>query len=269
MGTYHRRSSYCSRSSVAALLSSVQLISIVSTTCFSWSPTKNHRQQIQFATLKPSSTQSSFYSNGGGFNWFLKASSGDTTTATRLEILANLANDALSEHGSDIFKSFKARVAVMPQSADEDTQQNSLRLGLVATESIRKEDELVASLPFYDTDGSGLALAPHLATKLVYKDKLPEGYDGWTGDVGLLAMLVLNEMARLNVDGSKGIDLPTRKDGIPSLMSAWVTSLPSPEEMSNLHPLMWDEDDQEILQSSSTKKIYRLLDDIDDDSSLG
>jgi len=226
--------------------------------------------------LKPSSPQASFYSKSGGYDWSLNVASGDTATSTsvgsisdreRLETLAKLANDALIEHGSDIFKSFKARVAVMPQSADEDTQQNSLRLGLVATESIRKEDELVASLPFYDTDGSGLALAPHLATKVVYKDKLPEGYDGWTGDVGLLAMLVLNEMARLNVDGSKGVDLPTRKDGIPSLMSAWVTSLPSPEEMSNLHPLMWDEDDQEILQSSSTKKIYRLLDDIDDDSS--
>jgi [ribulose-bisphosphate carboxylase]-lysine N-methyltransferase len=275
MGTCHRRSSYCSWSS-AALLSSIQLISIVSTTCFSWTPTINHRQHTQFAILKPSSPQASFYSKSGGYDWSLNVASGDTATSTsvgsisdreRLETLAKLANDALIEHGSDIFKSFKARVAVMPQSADEDTQQNSLRLGLVATESIRKEDELVASLPFYDTDGSGLALAPHLATKVVYKDKLPEGYDGWTGDVGLLAMLVLNEMARLNVDGSKGVDLPTRKDGIPSLMSAWVTSLPSPEEMSNLHPLMWDEDDQEILQSSSTKKIYRLLDDIDDDSS--
>jgi [ribulose-bisphosphate carboxylase]-lysine N-methyltransferase len=181
----------------------------------------------------------------------------------RLKTLAKLANDALTEHGSDIFKSFKARVSVIPQSID----QNSLRLGLVASESIPKQDQLVASLPFYDEDGSGLALAPQLATELVYKDKLPEGYDGWTGDVGLLAMLLLNEMARLNVDGSRGIDLPTRKVGIPSLMSAWVTSLPSPDEMSNLHPLMWDEDDQETLQSSSTKKIYRLLDDIDDDSS--
>lgn len=34
-----------------------------------------------------------------------------------------------------------------------------------------------------------------------------------------------------------------------------------------MHPLLWDEDDQERLQSSSTKKIYRLLDDIDDDRS--
>lgn len=250
--------------SFAALLSCILLISLVPTTCFSWS-SLNRRQHAQFATLKPSSSQS----YGGAYEWSLNVASEDTATTAReqLETLASLANDALTEHGSDIFKSFKARVAVVPQSADEDTQQNALRLGLVATESIRKEDELVASLPFYDTDGSGLALAPHLATKLVYKNKLPEGYDGWTGDAGLLAMLLLNEMSRLNVDGSKGIDLPTRKDGIPSLMSAWVTSLPSPEEMFNLHPIMWDEDDQEVLQSSSTKKIYRLLDDIEDDAS--
>lgn len=37
--------------------------------------------------------------------------------------------------------------------------------------------------------------------------------------------------------------------------------------MPNLHPLLWNEDDQETLQNSSTNKIYRLLDDIDDDSS--
>lgn len=269
---YKKMATCCCRkkSSAALLLSSLQILSIItSTTSFSSSPIDHPRQLNQFSIQKQSYSKRR---NG----WFLNVASdgiADTTATSsagdrdRLERLAKVANDALTEHGSDIFKSFKARVSVMPQSTDEDTQQNSLRLGLVATESIPKEDQLVASLPFYDTDGSGLALAPHLATKLVYKDKLPDGYDGWTGDIGLLAMLLLNEMARLNVDGSKGIDLPTRKDGIPSLMSAWITSLPSPEEMSNLHPLMWDEDDQEILQTSSTKKIYRLLDDIDDDSS--
>ena len=47
------------------------------------------------------------------------------------------------------------------------------------------------------------------------------------------------------------------------LMAAWVASLPSPSEMRILHPLLWDEDDQESFQSSSTKKVYRLLDDDD------
>ncbi|KAL9190381.1 hypothetical protein ACHAXT_007592 [Thalassiosira profunda] len=187
----------------------------------------------------------------------------------RLEKLANLANEALDAHAGDIMKTFDARVGLVPPTDEDDFQEKYLRLGLIATESV-KDDQLVAALPFYDTDGSGLALAPHLATKVVYKDVLPEGYDGWTGDVGLLAMLLLNEFARLNVvenGGAKGIDLPSRKEGIQSLMAAWAATLPSPEEMFEMHPLMWDEDDQEKLQSSSTKKIYRLLDDIDDDSS--
>ena len=97
---------------------------------------------------------------------------------------------------------------------------------------------------------------------------LPEGYDGWTGDVGLLALLLLNEFARLNTEagGGTGVDLPARKEGAQALVAAWAASLPSPEEMKVLHPLLWSEEDQETLQTSSTKKIYRLLDDIDDDA---
>ena len=195
------------------------------------------------------------------------------TNTKRLETLAQLANDALSSHGSEILKTFNAEVGVITPSFvdDADFQQKFLRLGLIATQNF-KDDQLVASLPFYDTDGSGLALAPQIATNVVYKSELPEGYDGWTGDVGLLAMLILNEFARLNVDENGepvggGINLPTRKEGIQTLMNAWVASLPSDEEMYVMHPLLWDDDDQEKLQSSSTKKIYRLMDDIDDDSS--
>ena len=32
-----------------------------------------------------------------------------------------------------------------------------------------------------------------------------------------------------------------------------------------LHPILWETDEQEILQSSTTKKIYRNMDDIDKD----
>lgn len=109
-------------------------------------------------------------------------------------------------------------------------------------------------------------MTPQLATKLVFEEVLPEGYDGWTGEVGLLAMLLLNEMARLDVGGGKGIDLPKRKEGMQTLFEAWVLTLPSLEEMKEMNPLLWEEEDQELLQSSSTKKIYRLLDDIEDDS---
>lgn len=98
----------------------------------------------------------------------------------------------------------------------------------------------------------------------MFEEVLPEGYDGWTGEVGLLAMLLLNEMARLDVGGGKGIDLPKRKEGMQTLFEAWVLTLPSLEEMKEMNPLLWEEEDQELLQSSSTKKIYRLLDDIED-----
>ncbi|KAL7432719.1 hypothetical protein ACHAXH_004764 [Discostella pseudostelligera] len=196
----------------------------------------------------------------------------------RLETLAQIANTALELHGTDIFKPFHARVGVVsPADEGGDFQQGYLRLGLLATESYssntNKDEYTVAAMPYYDTDGSGLCLAPQLATQLVYKNILPEGYDGWTGDVGLLAMLLLNEMARSNVivgddeKSARGIDLPKRKEGIQSLLSAWISTLPSPSEMEVMHPLLWEEEDQEKLQSSSTKKIYRLLDDIDDDSS--
>lgn len=178
------------------------------------------------------------------------------------EARAAEANAALETHGSKVFKTTKVRVGVINGSGDGE----QLRLGLLASENVRKEDT-VLSIPFRDEDGTGLALNPDLATKVVYKDVLPEGYDGWTGDVGLLALLLLNEMARIDTTNtSGGVNLPKREEDVRTLMAAWIKSLPTPAEMEEVHPLMWAEDEQEVLQSSSTKKIYRLLDDVDDDS---
>ena len=39
-------------------------------------------------------------------------------------------------------------------------------------------------------------LSPSLARNVVFKEYLPEGYDGWTGDTGLIALLILNQVAR-------------------------------------------------------------------------
>eukprot|EP00580_Thalassiosira_gravida_P016966 CAMPEP_0201664462 /NCGR_PEP_ID=MMETSP0494-20130426/5919_1 /ASSEMBLY_ACC=CAM_ASM_000839 /TAXON_ID=420259 /ORGANISM="Thalassiosira gravida, Strain GMp14c1" /LENGTH=625 /DNA_ID=CAMNT_0048143235 /DNA_START=122 /DNA_END=1996 /DNA_ORIENTATION=- len=257
----------------------VVVVSLISpTSSFSRSPNLQHRQCSHSLNHRPILSINSACQSTRASRCLAASSTSDDTLATassgigdteRLEKLAQLVNDALDEHGSEVMKTFNARVAVISPddyADDDDFQQNYLRLGLVASDNF-KNDQTVASLPFYDTDGSGLALAPHLVAKVVYDNVLPEGYDGWTGDIGLLAMLLLNEMARLNVDGGTGIDLPKRKEAAQSLMAAWVVSLPTPEEMSLLHPLNWDENVQEQLQSSSTKKIYRLLDDIDDDSS--
>jgi [ribulose-bisphosphate carboxylase]-lysine N-methyltransferase len=175
-------------------------------------------------------------------------------------------------------------------------QQKHLRLGLLYTKSKTNDsssssrnsnsnsnESLIATIPYNDNDGTSLALVPSTATNIVYKDILPLGYDGWTGDVGLLALLLLNEMARSSYNNSSsstvgdaaagattataGIDLPKRTKEVQTLLATWIATLPSYEEMQLLHPLLWNDRQQEILQYSSTKKIYRLLDDIDDDSS--
>ena len=235
----------------------------------------------------------------------------------RLRSLASMANNAMETHGKDVLRTFHARVGVVfvggPTSSsssagrgendasrpsfDYDNEQvrfqrRHLRLGLLSTKSNTNDGRssssseiLIATIPYNDNDGSSIALAPMTATSIVYKDILPQGYDGWTGDVGLLALLLLNEMARSSHGGSSsstvgdagagattatataGIDLPKRAKEVQTLLATWIATLPSYEEMQFLHPLLWDDERQEILQHSSTKKIYRLLDDIDDDSS--
>ena len=188
----------------------------------------------------------------------LAASSTSTSSASApsLETLADEINSHIEKLQPEFIKNCKVRVAPSPSGN---------RLGLIATDKINK-DSVALSIPYDDQ----LVLTPDLASKNVLEGVLPEGYDGWTGDVGLLAMLVLNEMARADEsgDGSSGgggIALPKRKAECQALISSWIKVLPSPEEMATLHPLLWDEDAQETLQGSSTKKVYRTLDDIEED----
>lgn len=127
------------------------------------------------------------------------------------------------------------------------------RLGLVATMSIAK-GEVVLSMPYderYELRGNSK----------IFKGLLPDSFDSWTGDAGLIALQILNEVAR--ADGT-GIAEPSRPAEMQAFMIAWVSSLPSPSDLQ--HPLLWSEEDQEVLQSSSTNKIYKLLDDIEEDA---
>lgn len=132
------------------------------------------------------------------------------------------------------------------------------RLGLIATSKIKKGD-VALSMPYDDMFG----LTPSLARNVVYKDIIPEAYDGWTGDNGLIALLILNEVARAD---NSGVSAPKRKEPLQHMMETWVRSLPSPEECETLHPILWNADDHEVLQSSSTNKIYQILDDIEEDA---
>jgi len=183
----------------------------------------------------------------------------DATTASTdyLESVSQTLEQSTLESGgsgkkiSDITKTCKVQVG---------PSKSGHRLGLVATSQIKK-GEVMLSMPYDDL----FVLTPELAKKQVFAESLPEGYDGWTGDVGFIAMLVLNELAKASSNGS-GIPLPKRSAMIDNFMASWVKCLPSLEEMKSLHPLLWSEDDQEILQSSSTSKIYQSLDDCEEDA---
>jgi [ribulose-bisphosphate carboxylase]-lysine N-methyltransferase len=148
---------------------------------------------------------------------------------------------------NDIAKTCKVKLA--------PTETN--RWGLVATQNVRQGEVLLA-MPYDDQ----FILTPELARKSIFKGDLPESYEGWTGETGLLALAVLNEVARAAGGGKK---IPVRTAPLQAFFTAWVQSLPSAEEMD--HPLLWSETDQEVLQSSSTNKIYRRLDDLEEDAS--
>lgn len=216
-------------------------------------------QENRFHTFSTSKCQQQQQLQYPSFSSSLSSSSSNEEEITRLTSIANNLNQALSKCTPDYIKTAKVQVGVSTQS--------SRRLGLFTTENVNK-NQVVLAIPYSDGPDQ-LILTPDLATKVVYKDLLPDGYDGWTGDAGLLSMLLLNEFARAasDDDNELGISLPKRNLDAQELITKWVQSLPTPNEMKKHHPLLWEEEDQEVAQSSSTKKIYRTLDDVEDDVS--
>ena len=163
-----------------------------------------------------------------------------------LDAQVALFEAALEGCRQEITKTCKVKVA--PSSTN--------RLGLFATSSIKK-GEVVVSMPHDER----WELTAATARNVVFKGVLADTYEGWTGDSGLIALQLLNEVAR---EVGAGVQQPKRPTTIQSFMKAWIDALPSPSEMS--HPLLWPDEDQEILQSSSSSKIYRILDDIEEDA---
>eukprot|EP00536_Pseudo-nitzschia_multiseries_P010743 jgi/Psemu1/259221/estExt_Genewise1Plus.C_3380007 len=97
-------------------------------------------------------------------------------------------------------------------------------------------------------------ITPKSARKTVFTGILDEAYDGWTGDAGLVALQLLNEVARSASSASSNAS------------GGWILALPTPDELAEQHPIFWSEEEQEILQFSSNTKIYRVLDDIEEDA---
>ena len=179
----------------------------------------------------------------------------------RLEQISLNYNAAFETCRKEITRTCNVKLGLSSKiTTNENNNNGSMRLGWIATKDINK-GELLANMPYDEL----WELSPKIARKTVFKDILDDAYEGWCGDTGLIALLLLNEIARTS-SGSGGIAKPQRPSNIQSFMEEWVRSLPTPEEMKLDHPLLWNEDYQEVLQASSNTKIYRVLDDIEEDA---
>jgi [ribulose-bisphosphate carboxylase]-lysine N-methyltransferase len=181
-----------------------------------------------------------------------------TSTTTQLQVTSTTALDSIGEDISQALKACTNKDEIAKTCKVKVARVSTNRLGLVATEPISK-GECALAMPYDDR----YVLSASLASKTVFKDSLPEAFDSWTGEAGLIALLVLNEVARAANEG--GIAQPSRPAALQSLMSSWISTLPGPTDMEN-HPYLWAESDQEVLQFSSTNKIYKRMDDIEEDA---
>eukprot|EP00978_Attheya_sp_CCMP212_P007912 scaffold18371_cov56-Attheya_sp.AAC.8 len=183
----------------------------------------------------------------------------DATATARLEEKARALNAALEVCVAEKFINICAVRVALSTSVGAD--QASMRLGLVTAKAVAKSDATVLAIPHDDS----WILTASMVQKVIFEGLLPDDYDGWTGSAGWLALGLLNEMAKL---AGKGIpNKPPRKAPLQTLMEAWIEALPTPQELQQTHPYLWpNEDDQELLQSSSTKKLYLQLDDLEEDA---
>lgn len=178
----------------------------------------------------------------------------------RLETLAANVNAALAACSKDVTRTCNVKVGVSKNiDGDGYAIGENMRLGWIATKDISKGDILM-NMP-YDEQWE---LSPKIARKTVFAGVLDEAYEGWTGDAGLVALQLLNEIAK--TASKAGVQKPQRGPQIQAFVDEWIKALPTPDELKTLHPLFWSEEDQEILQSSSNTKIYRVLDDLEEDA---
>ena len=187
-----------------------------------------------------------------------------TQQKQRLEEISRNFNAAFEACRKDLTKTCNVKVGLSKnKDGNGDPIDTNMRLGWIATNDIKKGDILM-NMPYDEM----WELSPKIARKTVFKGVLDDAFEGWTGDTGLLALQLLNEIARYSATAGAGIAQPARHAPIQAFMGEWIKSLPTPTEMKkeSLHPLFWSEEDQEVLQSSSNTKVYRVLDDIEEDA---
>ena len=205
------------------------------------------------------STASLLIQNAASFS-VVNQQSYRSPSITRLQSAANEDVASVAKNLESALDGCRADVTKTKTSKVAVGVSNTHRLGLIATSNIKK-GEVVISVPYDER----LEITPNASRNLVFADVLADTYDGWTGDTGLIALQILNEVAKATA--GKGIAKPQRPDQMQSLVTAWMQALlPQSGNSMDYHPLLWPEEDQEVLQSSSTTKIYRALDDIEEDA---
>ena len=74
--------------------------------------------------------------------------------------------------------------------------------------------------------------APTLS-KSCFKQCLSKDCDGWTSDADLIAVMLLNEVARSSSNDNGIVRLPSRVNNMQSFASTWAKSLPTMQEMKS------------------------------------
>jgi len=179
-----------------------------------------------------------------------------------LETICSNFNAAFESSRKDLTRTCNVRVGLSPNNDSYgEPVAGNMRLGWIATKAVSKGDILM-NMP-YDEQWE---ITPKTVRKTVFAGILDDAYEGWTGDTGLVSLQLLNEIARSASKGSSGVQKPIRSLPIQTFLDEWIKALPTPTELQTQHPVFWSEEDQEILQYSSNSKIYRILDDIEEDA---
>jgi [ribulose-bisphosphate carboxylase]/[fructose-bisphosphate aldolase]-lysine N-methyltransferase len=195
------------------------------------------------------------------FSSILRSTTNDDVTAAQKKKVDEL-NGLLKDNDlSSFIKTCKVEIG--PSSKH--------RWGCIATQDLQA-GEAGLKIAIGGSDESTWEISKATALT-VFGDYLPAAYDSWTGEVGLMALQLLNERARYATGGTAGIPLQRSSSSNKQqqeqqlkkrnrLTELWLSLLPT---TTDEYPLLWNEDDQEILQSSTTNKIYRRLDDLEED----
>jgi hypothetical protein len=144
------------------------------------------------------------------------------------------------------------------------TEQEVLRTGLSILHYIKKKIRRAKRATNLDRFKGHYGVLPVVVCELVQDLQTELTGKLYIPRKKMVLQYLLMALHQASGTAGAGVALPDRPAPLQTMIASWVNALPGPDEMM-LHPFLWPEQDQEILQSSSTNKIYRRLDDLEED----